>query len=151
MFSIITKIIAIFSESILAIPVVGGSIIVAFIWIPLIVMLFIHILGIIFANIEGKSTTGHILGVLASILGFIPFLGWILHCVTFIVLITDVVSDFKNKNKNQQQNYQNKHYHAEIIPKNPNKDNSMNSAHTINSNYPVVQETISRTEHKKKS
>lgn len=127
MVSMLFKLIAIISEGILGIPVVGGSIVLAFVWIPLVIMLFIHILGLIFANMEGKSTTGHILGIITSVLGWIPFLGWILHCVTFIVLLTDIIADSKNNQRNKNQ--------SEIIPNGQYQHNAQN----MNSNYPVRQ------------
>lgn len=149
MVSIFFKIITIISEGILAVPVLGGSIIVGLLWIPLIVMLFIHILGLIVANIEGKSTTGHILGIITSILGFIPFLGWFLHCITFIVLLTEIISDSKKKDNDFYPN--NNSYKTEVMPKQNHNQNH------VNSNYPVIQKSNENRiieadyeEHKKK-
>jgi hypothetical protein len=75
------------AELFLAIPVIGGSTIIAFGWTPLLGMLIIHTLGIMYATDESKMRTGHFVGFAASILGFIPFLGMLLHFVTSIRLL----------------------------------------------------------------
>jgi uncharacterized membrane protein len=80
-------------ELYLAIPIIGGTTILAFGWTPLLVMLVIHTVGIMLATDESRMRTGHIVGFIASILGFIPFIGMLLHLVTATRLIFEAATN----------------------------------------------------------
>lgn len=89
----ILKIITGALEGVLAIPIVGGSIIIAGFYIPLAVMFVLHLISLILASKENKSITGNVLGLVTSIAGVIPFLGWAMHLVTAIVLTVEAVKE----------------------------------------------------------
>ncbi|MFC4409022.1 hypothetical protein ACFOZY_01090 [Chungangia koreensis] len=81
-------------EGFLGIPILGGTIIVSLLWAPLFIMLALHIVGLVFASSEGTDKTGHILGIVTSVVGFIPFVGMIMHIVTAVFLLMEAA---KNK------------------------------------------------------
>jgi hypothetical protein len=82
----IFKLITAIAETYLAIPVIGGLSVVALLWVPLAVMLVLHVITLVVSSNKKSSTSGSILGIVTSILAFIPILGWILHITTAIVL-----------------------------------------------------------------
>jgi hypothetical protein len=73
-------------EAVLGIPVLGGSIVIGFLYIPLFVMFVLHIISLVLVAKEGKSKAGNILGIITSCLAWIPFVGMALHIATAIVL-----------------------------------------------------------------
>lgn len=76
-------------ELILAVPLLGGTIVVGSAYIALGVMLVLHILTLVFAAKEEEAKAGSILGIVTSCLAWVPFLGWVLHLVTAIILLID--------------------------------------------------------------
>ncbi|WP_438447734.1 hypothetical protein [Gorillibacterium sp. sgz5001074] len=74
-------------EAFLAIPVIGGIFIVSLSWTPLAAMLVLHIITLVFCSQEYENKTGSILGIVTSVLGWIPFVGWIMHVVTAVILM----------------------------------------------------------------
>jgi hypothetical protein len=95
--STILKLIAAIGETLLGIPVLGGTIIVFFAWIPLFVMLILHIVGLILSSNEKIEKTGHILGIVTNVLGFIPVLGMLMHITTAVILWIEFSRESKNK------------------------------------------------------
>ncbi|TFD97711.1 hypothetical protein [Jeotgalibacillus salarius] len=76
-------------EAFLAIPILGGIIIFGTSWTPLGIMLALHIVTLIFAARDFTSKTGSIFGIVTSVVGVVPFLGFIMHLVTAIILLLD--------------------------------------------------------------
>lgn len=76
-------------EGFLGIPILGGMVIVSLGWAPLFIMLALHIVGLVFAKREGTAQTGHILGIVTSVVGFIPFVGMIMHIVSAVFLLME--------------------------------------------------------------
>ena len=87
------KIIAAVIEVVFAIPILGGSIIMGFLYFPLIVALALHILNFLLCKKEGSKTLGSGLGVFTSIIGIIPVLGWTMHLITSIVLMKEFMEE----------------------------------------------------------
>ncbi|QXE01403.1 hypothetical protein [Terribacillus sp. DMT04] len=79
-------------EAILAVPVLGAIIIVSNGWMPLIIMLVLHIIALLLAVRVQGPLGGSIVGIVASCLGWIPFVGWILHAAAAIVLLVESFS-----------------------------------------------------------
>ncbi|GIO25270.1 hypothetical protein [Oceanobacillus sp. J11TS1] len=77
-------------EGLLGIPLFGGMYIMGSGYTPLFVMLVLHIITLIIAKRDGRWIAGSVLGIITSILGFIPIVGMILHWITCIVLIISV-------------------------------------------------------------
>jgi len=74
-------------EAFLAIPVLGAVVIVSLLWIPLFIMLVLHIVTLILTKQDGGATTGSILGIVTSCIGWIPFVGWVMHVLSAIFLM----------------------------------------------------------------
>ncbi len=74
-------------EAFLGIPFVGASVILGFFWTPLLVMLVLHIVTLNICIKERTDRAGSILGIVASAIGWIPFVGMVMHWVTAIVLL----------------------------------------------------------------
>jgi len=73
-------------ELILGIPFLGGSIVMFFFYVPLFVMLIMHVISLVLVSRENKSKAGNILGIVTSCLAWIPFVGMALHLATAITL-----------------------------------------------------------------
>ncbi|MFC4076171.1 hypothetical protein [Salinithrix halophila] len=76
-------------EGVLAIPVLGGLIVISMGYVPLGLMLILHIVTLVLCIKSQAPKYGSILGIVTSLLAWIPFLGWIMHVVTAILLMVD--------------------------------------------------------------
>ncbi|WCF11496.1 hypothetical protein NDS46_31560 (plasmid) [Paenibacillus thiaminolyticus] len=79
-------------EAFLAIPLIGGTFIVANGWIPLWIAFFLHVAGFFFSKQAKMSAVGNGFGIVTSIIGFIPFVGWFFHAITAITLLVEGLS-----------------------------------------------------------
>ncbi|KAB8138992.1 hypothetical protein F9U64_02505 [Gracilibacillus oryzae] len=84
-------------EAFWGIPIIGGTIILGFAWLPLLVMLILHIVTLIFSIQEKKSFHGSIIGIVTSCLGWIIFLGMIMHIISAILLLMDAYKNQKEQ------------------------------------------------------
>lgn len=76
-------------ELILGIPILGGLIVIGFAYVPLFVMFVLHVIALVLAAGEHRPRAGSILGIVTSLLAWIPILGMILHlCTALVLLIT---------------------------------------------------------------
>lgn len=87
-------------EAFLGIPVLGGTIIVASGWAPLQVMFFVHLATLVICAVQKERFHGSILGMITSVVGFVPFLGMTMHIVTALVLFLDAARGDRKKNEN---------------------------------------------------
>jgi hypothetical protein len=76
-------------EALLGVPVLGGTIILGMAWTPLGAMLVLHIVTLIFSLREDENKHGSILGIVTSAIGWIPFVGMIMHIITAVILLID--------------------------------------------------------------
>ncbi|MCC3373880.1 hypothetical protein [Cohnella sp. REN36] len=74
-------------EIILAIPFIGGLIVIGWGYAPLVIMLILHLITLLMSNANRESSAGSILGIVTSCLAWIPFVGWFLHLVTGLALL----------------------------------------------------------------
>ncbi|WP_036746980.1 hypothetical protein [Paenibacillus sp. UNC451MF] len=79
-------------EGILGIPILGGSIVIGFAYVPLFIMFVLHIITLVLALKEYKDKHGSIAGIVTSCIAWIPIVGMICHIITAILLF---VSYFK--------------------------------------------------------
>lgn len=101
--SILTKSLKWFSfgyETFLAIPFVGGMIILAYEWIPLGIALILHLVTLIFSIKTRHGKIGSILGIITSIIGLVPFVGWVMHVATAITLLVSSIIDLVKQPQN---------------------------------------------------
>lgn len=78
-------------EGVLAIPVIGGTIVIGTYYGALGVMFLLHaaVLVLRILDKKGDSLVAPGFGMVASVLAVVPFLGFVLHIVTFILYIVD--------------------------------------------------------------
>jgi hypothetical protein len=76
-------------EAFLGVPILGGAIVIGFGWTPLLVMLVLHIVTLIFSVKEFQNKHGSILGIITSVLAWIPVVGMIMHMISGLLLIID--------------------------------------------------------------
>ncbi|MBB6670207.1 hypothetical protein [Cohnella nanjingensis] len=74
-------------EIVLAIPFLGGLIVIGWGYLPLVIMFILHIVTLFLSNANRESSLGSIFGIITSCLAWIPILGWFLHLITGIVLL----------------------------------------------------------------
>ncbi|MFE6136440.1 hypothetical protein [Bacillus sp. NPDC057893] len=76
-------------EALLGIPVLGGTIVVSLLWLPLLFMLVLHIVTLVLAKKANMSANGNVLGIVTSCLAWIPFVGMIMHILSAIFIMMD--------------------------------------------------------------
>jgi len=79
-------------EIILAIPVLGGTMVVLSAYIVLFIALVLHIVALIFGAKAKMSKIAPIIGIVTSLLAWIPILGWLLHTTTAIAYVITLVT-----------------------------------------------------------
>ena len=87
------KLVTAILETIWGIPILGGILILASYWSILGIMLVLHIITLIFSVKENKGKVGSILGIVTSVVGWIPIVGMIMHIITAIFLWIGFVKD----------------------------------------------------------
>lgn len=85
----VTKWVAGGIEVLLGIPVLGASIIVGLCWVPLGAMLAFHIVNLVLSRKENLPITGSVLGIVGNALGWIPFVGMVMHILTAIFVMIE--------------------------------------------------------------
>lgn len=85
----VTKWVAGGLEALLGIPVLGASIIIGLVWTPLAIMLVFHIVNLVLSKNEDLPVAGSILGIVGNAIGWIPFVGMIMHILTAIFLMVE--------------------------------------------------------------
>ena len=76
-------------EAILGVPFLGATIIISLLWTPLALMLILHIITLVLTKKDNGAATGSILGIITSCVGWIPFVGIIMHILSAIFLMLD--------------------------------------------------------------
>jgi len=85
-------------EAILGIPLLGGTLVMLSGYTLLFATLILHIVTLVLCSQHNKPVVGSILGIITSVLAWIPILGMIMHLTTAVFLFIAV-------SKNNQQNY----------------------------------------------
>jgi hypothetical protein len=80
-------------EAFLAIPLLGAAVILGLAWTPLLLMLIFHIITLVLSVKAGTAKVGPILGIVASCLGIIPFVGWALHVIAAVFLMINAAQE----------------------------------------------------------
>lgn len=79
-------------EAFLALPLIGGIYIVANGWVPLAVAFLLHAIAVVILKKERKPFFGNVLGIITSVVAFIPFVGWVMHAITAVVLLFEAIT-----------------------------------------------------------
>ncbi|TDQ42977.1 hypothetical protein [Aureibacillus halotolerans] len=80
-------------EALLGIPILGGLIVISFLYVPLFIALILHIVTLIVSRKNGGPTAGSLFGILTSCLAWIPFLGMAMHMISALVLLMEAVKE----------------------------------------------------------
>ena len=79
-------------EGFLAIPLLGGTFIIANGWTPLIIAGVLHAAAIVFLLVDRRlAFTGNVIGLLGALLGWIPIVGWLFHGLAALVLFIEAI------------------------------------------------------------
>lgn len=76
-------------EALWGIPVLGGVVILSLVWTPLFIMAALHIVTLVFCVKENTNKAGNILGLITSLIGWIPIVGMVMHIISAIVIMLD--------------------------------------------------------------
>jgi len=76
-------------EIFLGLPIVGGLLIIRLHYIPLAVLLVLHILGLIESKKRNTNYLGHTIGIVGNVIAVIPIVGMIMHLITGVVNIVE--------------------------------------------------------------
>jgi len=89
----ILKVVTGIMETFLGIPFVGGMVVVSFLYLPLMVMMILHIITLVYCNQENIDKAPSTLGIVTSCLAWIPFVGMIMHLLTGVFLLTSALKE----------------------------------------------------------
>jgi hypothetical protein len=79
-------------EILLGIPVLGAAIVIGGAYVPLGVMLILHIVTLVLSVKNNEVKYGSILGIITSLVAWIPFVGMTLHIITGILLMVSAAN-----------------------------------------------------------
>lgn len=81
-------------EAFLGIPFIGAIFIISQGWFPLVIMFVLHLVTLIMSKNNNSPTVGSVLGIITSLIAWIPFVGITMHIITAIaLLITGAMPD----------------------------------------------------------
>ncbi|RKJ70694.1 hypothetical protein D7X33_22905 [Butyricicoccus sp. 1XD8-22] len=80
-------------EAILAIPLLGGLMVILSGWQLLTIALVLHIVTLAISIANRTSFAPSVLGIITSLIAFVPIIGWILHAATAITLFISAYLD----------------------------------------------------------
>lgn len=86
-------------EALLGFPLLGATIVISNFYVPLFIMLILHIITLTITKREKGNTTGSTLGIITSCIAWIPLVGMAMHIVTAFVLIMDAAQPEKVNRK----------------------------------------------------
>lgn len=75
------------AEGLLAIPLIGGTFVISTGYAALGVMFLLHAVTLFFCFREYSPKSGSILGIITSLVAWIPLIGWAMHLLTAAVLL----------------------------------------------------------------
>jgi|GEM_PF-1509151 hypothetical protein len=86
-------------ELFISIPLVGGLYLFPNRWLPMLIALVLHIGAYLLLKKENLPSTGNLFGIVASILGVIPIMVWIVHWTTVFLLLIEIVVIYMFRNE----------------------------------------------------
>lgn len=82
-------------EALLAIPILGGSIVLFSGWQALSFAFALHLIALVICLVVKTSPMPSIMGIVTSFAGYLPVVGWFFHTVTAILLLVSAYHDNK--------------------------------------------------------
>jgi hypothetical protein len=80
-------------EGVLGIPVLGAAIVIGLMWVPLGIMLILHIVTLVLSKQNNEPIYGSILGIITSLVAWIPGVGIIMHILSAIFLMVTAAKE----------------------------------------------------------
>ncbi|QMV42472.1 hypothetical protein [Cohnella cholangitidis] len=74
-------------EIFLAIPLIGALVVMGSGYTVLVITLILHIVTLVLSSSNKEPIYGSVMGIITSLLAWIPFVGWLLHLLTGIFLM----------------------------------------------------------------
>ena len=96
--------VAAIAETILAIPLLGGTVVITLLYIPLLITLALHITALVMSSKESLSKAAPIVGIATSLLAWIPGLGWAMHLTTAILYFLSLFGPLQPQKKEDANN-----------------------------------------------
>lgn len=90
-------------ELFLAIPFLGGLIVMGSSYTVLGVMFILHIITLALAVRNNEPFYGSVLGVVTSVVAWIPFVGWLLHLLSGIFLMVNAAQKSSHDSRRPMQ------------------------------------------------
>ncbi|MBW7457564.1 hypothetical protein ACFOLF_11390 [Paenibacillus sepulcri] len=85
-------------EACLGIPIIGGIFVISMSYSPLIFMFVLHLVTLFFCFRERSGKIGSIVGIVTSLIAWIPIVGMIMHIISAIILLISAVGDRSSNN-----------------------------------------------------
>ncbi|MFK4303837.1 hypothetical protein ABH892_003965 [Paenibacillus sp. RC254] len=92
-------------ELFLAIPVLGGFIVLNSAYTVLFFMMIFHIVTLVLSVVNKEAYYGSILGIVTSVVGWIPFVGWLMHLFSGIFLMITAAQQPRYQDRNSYDDY----------------------------------------------
>lgn len=89
-------------EVLLAIPVLGGLIVMGTSYSVLGIMLILHIVTLVLSAKEKGPLYGSVVGIVTSVIAWIPIIGWVMHLISGILLM---ITAAQKSEEQPDQNY----------------------------------------------
>lgn len=83
-------------EAILGVPLLGATIVIGTAYVALPIMLVLHIITLVLTKKDNGQTTGSVLGIITSCVGWIPFVGMVMHILSAVFLMIDAAAKDKS-------------------------------------------------------
>lgn len=61
-------------------------------------MLILHIITLVMTKKDNGALAGSILGIITSVIAWIPLLGWLMHLITAVFLLVGALTEDKPQN-----------------------------------------------------
>ena len=84
------------AEGFLAIPIIGGALVIGTGYSALGVMFILHAITLILSIRDRQGKGASILGLVTSIVSAIPLIGWFMHLLTAVVLFFSALTSQRN-------------------------------------------------------
>lgn len=91
-------------EICLAIPLIGAAIVIGTWYTALGVMLILHIITLVLSAQNREPIYGSVLGIVTSLVAWIPIVGWVMHLLTGIFLMVTAAQKTNYQGAGQHRN-----------------------------------------------
>ncbi|GGF65934.1 hypothetical protein GCM10010912_08730 [Paenibacillus albidus] len=83
-------------EIVLAIPFLGGALVIGSGYSALGLMFILHLITLILSSKNREPFYGSVVGILTSLIAWIPIVGWVMHLISGILLMVSAAQKPRN-------------------------------------------------------